>query len=117
MHLIEEVIKNGKQALVLVPEIGLTPQLVDTFRKRFSEDIAILHSGLSNGEKYDEWRKINEHKVAIVIGTRSAVFAPLNNIGIIIIDEEHSNSYKQDNNPRYNAIDIALYRAKNIMHH
>ena len=112
MHLIEEVIKNGKQALVLVPEIGLTPQLVDTFRKRFSEDIAILHSGLSNGEKYDEWRKINEHKVAIVIGTRSAVFAPLNNIGIIIIDEEHSNSYKQDNNPRYNAIDIALYRAK-----
>lgn len=112
MNLIEKVKFLNKQALVLVPEISLTPQIVDTFRKRFGEEIAILHSGLSIGEKYDEWRKIERGEVSIVIGARSAVFAPINNIGIIIIDEEHSSTYKQENNPRYNAIDIALYRAK-----
>lgn len=112
MQLIQKVI-NKKQALVLVPEISLTPQLVETFKKRFGNDIAILHSHLSNGEKYDEWRKIEREEVKIVIGARSAVFAPLLNLGIIIIDEEHSTTYKQENNPRYNAIDIALYRAKN----
>ncbi len=112
MNLIKKVIDLNKQALVLVPEISLTPQLVETFKKRFGNDIAILHSHLSNGEKYDEWRKIEKKEVNIVIGARSAVFAPLTKLGIIIIDEEHSNTYKQENNPRYNAIDVGIYRAK-----
>ena len=112
IKLIKKVISSNKQALVLVPEISLTPQLVDTFKKRFGNNIAILHSHLSNGEKYDEWRRIERKEVDIVIGARSAVFAPLTNIGIIIVDEEHSTTYKQENNPRYNAIDIGLYRAK-----
>src|SRR5574344_347888 len=111
MHLIKEVIDNGKEAIVLVPEISLTPQLVNIFRARFGE-VAVLHSSLSDGERYDEWRKIINKEVKIVIGARSAIFAPLTNIGIIIVDEEHTDTYKQDNNPRYNAIDIALYRAK-----
>ncbi len=112
MQMIKKIINNQKQALVLVPEISLTPQLVETFKRRFGNNIAILHSHLNNGEKYDEWRKIVRNEVNIVIGARSAVFAPLTNLGIIIIDEEHSNTYKQENNPRYNAIDIGLYRAK-----
>ena len=112
MNLIKKAINLNKQALVLVPEISLTPQLVETFKKRFGNNIAILHSHLSNGEKYDEWRKIERKEVNIVIGARSAVFAPLTNLGIIIIDEEHSNTYKQENNPRYNAIDVGIYRAK-----
>jgi len=111
MRLIAKAIEQKKQALVLVPEISLTPQLVNTFRHRFDR-IAILHSALNDGEKYDEWRKIERHEVDIVIGARSAIFAPLDNIGIIIIDEEHSSTYKQENNPRYNAIDIAIARAK-----
>ena len=110
MKLIEKVIEQGKQALFLVPEISLTPQIINRFTSYFDK-IAVLHSKLSDAEKYDEWRKINENKVDIVIGARSAVFAPLNNIGIIIIDEEHSSTYKQENNPRYNAIDIAKYRS------
>ena len=112
MNLIEKVLKNKKQAIVLVPEISLTPQLVNVFRNRFGNDIAILHSGLSNGEKYDEWRKIERKEVNVVIGARSAIFAPFTNLGIIIIDEEHSSTYKQENNPKYSAIDIALWRAK-----
>ena len=111
MHLISEVIKKGKEAIVLVPEISLTPQLVNIFKARFN-DIAVLHSGLSDGERYDEWRKIYEGKVNIVVGARSAIFAPFKNLGIIIIDEEHSDTYKQENNPRYDAKDIAIYRAK-----
>ena len=110
--LIEKVLKQGKEAILLVPEISLTPQVVDIFKKRFGKTIAILHSGLSNGEKYDEWRKIERKEVSIVIGARSAIFAPFTNLGIIIIDEEHSNTYKQDNVPRYNAIDVALRRGK-----
>lgn len=112
MQLIKKVIDENKQVIVLVPEISLTPQLVSTFKKRFQENIAIIHSHLSNGEKYDEWRKIESQEVSIVIGARSAVFAPFTNIGLIIIDEEHSQTYKQENNPLYNAIDIALYRTK-----
>ena len=111
MHLISEVIKNKKEAIVLVPEISLTPQLVNIFKARFG-NIAVLHSGLSDGERYDEWRKILEGKVSIVVGARSAIFAPVKNLGIIIIDEEHTDTYKQENNPRYNAIDIGIYRAK-----
>lgn len=112
MHIIEEVEKQEKETIVLVPEISLTPQMVDLFKKRFGNKIAILHSRLNDGEKYDEWRKIERGEVSIVIGARSAIFAPFTNLGLIIIDEEHTNTYKQDNNPRYNAIDIALYRGK-----
>lgn len=112
MHLIQAVLQEKKTALVLVPEISLTPQFVDTFKKRFGDQIAILHSHLSSGEKYDEWRKIEREEVSIVIGARSAVFAPLTKIGVIILDEEHSSSYKQENTPKYHAIEIALYRGK-----
>ena len=112
IKLIEEVLRQGKEAILLVPEISLTPQVVEIFKKRFGKVVAILHSGLSNGEKYDEWRKIERKEVSIVIGARSAVFAPFTNLGIIIIDEEHSATYKQDNVPRYNAIDVALKRSK-----
>lgn len=110
MHLIKKVLDEGKSAILLVPEISLTPQIVNNFKKRFS-NIAILHSRLSEGERYDEFRKIDEGKVSIVIGARSAIFAPLKNIGIIIIDEEHSQTYKQDVNPMYSAIDVAIKRA------
>ncbi len=112
MHVIEDVLKEGKESIVLVPEINLTPQMVATFRNRFGSRIAILHSRLNDGERYDEWRKIVKKEVSIVIGTRSAIFAPLTNLGVIIIDEEHVTSYKQENNPRYNAIDMALWRAR-----
>jgi len=111
IQLIKKVIEKNRKAILLVPEISLTPQIVEKFKKRFG-NVAILHSGLSNGEKYDEWRKIERGEVNIVIGARSAIFAPLSNIGIIIIDEEHSDTYKQENSPMYNAIDIALYRSK-----
>ena len=112
MHIIDYYLNLGKEALVLVPEISLTPQMVLCFRKRFGSSIAILHSRLSDGEKYDEYRKIVHGDVSIVIGARSAIFAPLKKIGVIIIDEEHSTTYKQDNMPRYNAIDVAIYRGK-----
>jgi primosomal protein N' (replication factor Y) len=112
MQVIEQVIKSNKTAIVLVPEISLTPQFVSNFESRFSGLIAVLHSALSDGEKYDEWRKITKGDVKIVIGARSAIFAPLKNLGIIIVDEEHSESYKQENNPRYNAIDVAEFRAE-----
>lgn len=112
IRLIEKVLKDGKEAIVLVPEISLTPQLVDIFSKRFGNKIAILHSRMNDGERYDEWRKIHRKEVSIVIGARSAVFAPLTNIGIIIVDEEHTTSYKQENNPKYHAVDLALTRAK-----
>ena len=109
MDIIEEVIKRGKQAILLVPEITLTTQIEMRFRKRFKR-IAILHSGLSDSEKYDEYRKIKRGEVDIVIGARSAIFAPLSNIGIIIIDECHSDTYKQDNMPKYDALMVANKR-------
>lgn len=112
MHAIEEVINRGKEVIVLVPEISLTPQMVSVFKKRFGSCVAILHSGLSSGEKYDEWRKIEKKEVSIVIGARSAIFAPFTNLGMIIVDEEQTDTYKQENNPRYHAIDIAIHRAK-----
>lgn len=112
MELIEKMILLGKSAIVLVPEISLTPQMVGRFISRFKENIAILHSRLSDGEKYDEYRRIARGEVNIVIGARSAIFAPLANIGAIIIDEEHTNTYKQESTPKYNAIDIAIERAK-----
>ncbi len=112
MHIISDTLKRGKEAIVLVPEISLTPQLVGNFQKRFGNDIAVLHSRLSDAERYDEWRKIVRGEVHIVIGARSAIFAPFKNLGVIILDEEHTTSYKQDSNPRYYAIDIAMYRGK-----
>lgn len=112
MSLIEKVLNNRKTALVLVPEISLTTQIVNRFYLRFGKNVAILHSALSQGEKFDEYKKIINRDVKIVVGTRSAVFAPLKNIGIIIIDEEHTSSYKQENNPRYNAIDAGIFRAE-----
>lgn len=112
MNIIEGIINRGKSAIMLVPEISLTPQIVDRFVSRFGDDVAILHSGLSDGEKYDEYRKIQEEKVHIVVGARSAIFAPLNNLGVVIIDEEHSSTYKQDNHPRYHARDVAILRGR-----
>ena len=112
IKLIEKVLKEGKEAILLVPEISLTPQVVSIFKSHFGKVVAILHSGLSDGEKYDEWRKIERKEVSIVIGARSAIFAPFTNIGIIIIDEEHSATYKQENMPMYNAIDVALKRGR-----
>lgn len=113
LRLIERVIENKKTAIVLVPEISLTPQMVDRFLARFGECIAVLHSKLSAGERYDEWQKILDGNAKIVIGARSAIFAPVSNLGIIIIDEEHDMSYKSDMTPRYNAKDIAKFIAKN----
>ena len=112
LQLIENVIKQNKTAIVLVPEISLTPQMVDRFLARFGDCIAVLHSKLSQGERYDEWQKIKENKAKIVIGARSAIFAPVKNLGIIIVDEEHDSSYKSEMAPRFNAKDIAMYLAK-----
>ena len=113
LQLIETSIKMGKMAIVLVPEISLTPQMVDRFLARFGQQIAVLHSKLSIGERFDEWQKIKNGEVKIVIGARSAIFAPVENLGIIIIDEEHDMSYKSEMTPRYNAKEIAKYIAKN----
>ena len=110
LNLIEDTIKKGKSAILLVPEITLTMQIVNRFYEWFGSNVAIFHSALSNGEKYDEYLKILRGEVKIVVGTRSAIFTPLNNLGLIIIDEEHSDTYKQENMPRYNAIDIAKKR-------
>ena len=109
---IQEVLKKGKEAIVLVPEIALTPQMVDRFKGRFGNDVAVLHSALSTGEKYDEWRKVQRKEAKVVVGARSAIFAPFENLGIIIIDEEHETSYKQEELPRYHARDVAIHRAR-----
>ncbi|MFS1518322.1 primosomal protein N' [Bacillus sp. SCS-151] len=109
---IDAVLKKGKEAIVLVPEISLTPQMVKRFKGRFGSKVAVMHSGLSTGEKYDEWRKIQRNEVSVVVGARSAIFAPFDNVGIIIIDEEHETSYKQEENPRYHARDVAIYRGE-----
>ncbi len=111
LKLISDVIKNGKTAIMLVPEIALTPQMLRQLRARFKDSAAILHSGLSAGERFDEWWRIKSGEAKIVIGARSAIFAPLSNIGLIIIDEEHDGSYSSESNPRYNTIDVAKFRA------
>lgn len=111
MHLISSIIKEEKSAIMLVPEISLTAQIVERFYRRFGDDVAIFHSSLSDGEKYDEYKKIMNGEVHVVVGTRSAIFTPVKNLGIIIIDEEHSPNYKQDNNPRYHALDMAKWRS------
>ncbi len=112
LQIIQGALDMGKTAIVLVPEISLTPQMTERFIARFGEQVAILHSGLSNGEKYDEWRKVERGDAQVVVGARSAIFAPLKDLGVIIIDEEHEASYKQDSNPRYHARDVALLRAQ-----
>jgi primosomal protein N' (replication factor Y) len=113
IHAIEKAIEIGKTALILVPEISLTPQLIDRFERVFPGQIAVLHSRMSEGQRYDSWRAILNRKVKIVLGARSAIFAPLSDIGIIIVDEEHEHTYKQDSPaPRYNARDAAVIRAK-----
>lgn len=112
MQAIDQVLQVGKTAIMLVPEISLTPQMVNRFKGRFGDEVAVLHSGLSQGEKYDEWRKIERKEARVVIGARSAVFAPLENIGIIIIDEEHEATYKQEETPRYHARDLAIWRSQ-----
>ncbi|MFN8578504.1 MAG: primosomal protein N' [Candidatus Sericytochromatia bacterium] len=112
LQAIENVLNQGKISIMLVPEISLTPQTVNRFRGRFGECIAVLHSRLSEGERFDEWSRIKNGLAKIIIGARSAIFAPCNNIGLIIIDEEHEGSYKQDKNPRYNAKTIAIKRAE-----
>lgn len=105
---IGEVIKKGKEALVLVPEISLTPQLVKRFRSRFGDLVTVIHSALSDGERFDAWRMASRGDVKVVIGARSAIFAPLKNLGMIIVDEEHETSYKQEEAPAYNARDLSL---------
>ncbi len=112
LQAIATILAEGKNALVLVPEISLTPQLVQRFRARFTDGIAVLHSALSDGERYDEWRRIRRGEVRIVIGARSAIFAPLERIGIIVVDEEHEASFKQSDGLRYNARDLALVRGQ-----
>jgi primosomal protein N' (replication factor Y) len=112
LRAIQEAISLGKQALILVPEISLTPQLVGRFQRKLAVEMALLHSGLSPGERYDQWRKVRRGLVAVVIGARSAVFSPCNNLGLIIVDEEHETSYKQEDGVRYNARDLALVRAQ-----
>ncbi len=112
INLIEKVIKNNNTAIMLVPEISLTMQIVNRFYNKFGSKVAVFHSALSVGEKHDEYLKIIRGEVKVVVGTRSAIFVPLQNLGIIIIDEEHSSSYKQDNNPRYHARDMALFRTE-----
>ncbi len=111
IRLIHEALAQGKSALVLVPEIALTPQLVALFSAQFGDNIAILHSMLSAGARYDEWKRVRAGKATVVVGTRSAVFAPMQNLGLIVLDEEQEASYKSENTPRYHARDIAKYRA------
>lgn len=110
LQLIAEVLKKGKSALMLVPEIALTPQMVHHFKGRFGERVAVMHSALSAGEKYDEWRKIYNGKADVVVGARSSIFSPVKNLGIIILDEEHETTYKQDENPKYHARNVAIWR-------
>ncbi len=112
MNCMQRMLDIGKTGIMLVPEISLTPQVLMNFRSRFGENVAILHSGLSAGERFDEWQRILLGEAKIVIGARSAIFAPLKNIGLIVIDEEHDNSYNSDSNPRYSTIEVAKERAR-----
>lgn len=109
---IQSCLDLGREAIVLVPEISLTPQMVERFKGRFGDEVAVLHSRLSQGERYDEWRKIRRGEVKVAIGARSAVFAPFRHVGLIIIDEEHESSYKQEETPKYHARDVAIRRAE-----
>ncbi len=112
VRLAQMVCGQGRRALVLVPEIALTPAVAATFRRTFGDRVAIQHSGLADGERHDQWHRIRRGEVAVVVGTRSAVFAPLDRLGLIVVDEEHDGSYKQEESPRYHGRDVAVLRAK-----
>lgn len=111
MHCIEDALSKNKTAIMLVPEISLTPQVFLQFKERFGDKVAILHSGLSQGERFDEWRRLRSGEATVAVGARSAIFAPLENLGVIIIDEEHDGSYVSEGNPRYDTVEIAQFRA------
>ena len=110
LRLIEDCLKMGRSALVLVPEIALTPQLMETFMGQFGDRVAVLHSALQMGQRYDEWKRIRAGEATVVVGTRSAVFAPLRDLGLIVVDEEHEHTYKSEMNPRYHAREAAIWR-------
>ncbi|MBO7741681.1 MAG: primosomal protein N' [Victivallales bacterium] len=110
LQAIAKCLEQGRDAIVLVPEISLTPQTVTRFRARFGDMVSVLHSGLTDGQRFDEWTKINEGRSRIAVGARSALFAPFRNLGLIVVDEEHENTYKQDEMPHYNARDVAVVR-------
>lgn len=112
LQIVEEMLEQGKDSIILVPEISLTPQTVDRFVGRFGDRVAVLHSRLSYGERFDEWTRIKNGDVKIVVGARSAIFAPFSNLGLIVIDEEHETSYKSSMNPKYNAIEVAKKRVE-----
>lgn len=114
LQTIQQCIEQDRQAIVLVPEIALTPQMVERFKGRFGDQVAVMHSRLSGGERYDEWRKIREGQVKVAIGARSAVFAPFSRLGLIIMDEEHETSYKQEETPKYHARDVAVKEHSSI---
>ena len=111
MQAIGKVLEKGKGAIVLVPEISLTPQTVFRFASRFGNRVTVLHSKMSQGERYDQWRRIKSGEVDIVVGARSAIFAPMSRLGLMVIDEEHETSYKQEDSPRYHAREVAIKRA------
>ena len=112
LNCIENTLRAGKTAIMLVPEISLTPQVMRIFRSRFGDDVALLHSGLSDGERFDEWRRLLTGDARVAVGARSAIFAPLDNVGLIVIDEEHDTSYISESNPRYITREVAFFRAK-----
>lgn len=112
LQVIQKALDDGRSAIMLVPEIALTPQMVNRFKRRFGDDVAVLHSGLSAGEKYDEWRKIKDDRARVAVGARSSVFAPFDNVGAIIIDEEHESTYKQSDRPMYHAAEVAKFRSR-----
>ena len=112
LQAIAKALELGKSSIVLVPEISLTPQTVRRFRARFGDELSVLHSRLTDGERFDEWNRINNGEVKIAVGARSALFAPFRDLGLIIVDEEHESSYKQSEAPRYNARDVAVMRGK-----
>lgn len=111
MNLVNNMLLQGKTSLVLVPEISLTPQMIERFKGRFGKDVAVFHSKLSSGERYDEWFRVKEGRVKLVVGARSAIFLPFQNLGLIIVDEEHEGSYKSEQNPKYNTREIAEYKS------
>ncbi len=111
LQVADYVIKNGKNVIILVPEISLTPQMTKRFCERFGDNVAVIHSGLSLGERYDEWQRIKNSQVSVALGARSAIFAPFENVGLIVVDEAHESTYKSENSPRYDARNIAKYRA------
>lgn len=112
LHLARQVLNQGKQVLILVPEISLTPQMVARVKGRFPTEVAIYHSALNNQQKYEQYCRVFEKQASIVVGTRSAVFMPFDHLGLIILDEEHDSSYKQDSLPQYHCRDIAIHRAQ-----